>query len=133
MTIGLCCLQGRAVRSALSMWVGVVREQAKASRKYKYDHAQACAVVLPILDQIVRDADAIGSNRLRSKSQWADHVYIPPLGSGYLQIESHMDHNFTNSGYTYKNYWMCIEAIVEQIKKSEIDRVWSEIASWLCG
>ena len=44
-----------------------------------------------------------------------------------------MDHDFTNSGYTYKNYWTRIEAIVEQIKKSEIDRVWSEIESWLCG
>ena len=122
-----------AVRSALSMWVGVVREHAKASARYNYEHTQACAVVLPILDQIVRDADAIGSNRLHSKSHWADHVFIPPLGSGHLQIESHMDHNFTMSGYTYVSYWVRIEAIVERIKKSEIDRVWSEIESWLCG
>ena len=124
-----------AVRSALAMWVGVVREHANASATCSFGHAQALAraEVLPILDQIVRDADAIGSNRLRSKSQWADHVYIPPLGSGYLQIESHMDHNFTMSGYTYVRYWARIEAIVEQIKKSEIDRVWSEIESWLRG
>jgi len=113
-----------AVRSALAMWVGMVREHAKASAKYNYEHTQACAEVLPILDQIVRDADAIGSNRLRSKSHWADHVFTPPLGSGYLQIESSMDHNFTMSGYSYKNYWIRIEAIVERIKKSEIDRVW---------
>ena len=122
-----------AVRSALAMWVGVVRKHAKASAKYKYDHTEACAEVLPILDQIVRDADAIGSDRLRSKSQWADHVYIPPLGSGYLQIESSMDHNFTMSGYTYVSYWAYIKAIVERIKMSEINRVWSEIESWLCG
>ena len=124
-----------AVRSALAMWVGVVREHAKASATYNFEHAQALAraEVLPILDQIVRDADAIGSNRLRSKSHWADHVFVPPLGSGHLQIESHMDRNFTMSGYTYVSYWARIEAIVERIKKSEIDRVWSEIESWLRG
>ena len=44
-----------------------------------------------------------------------------------------MDHNFTMSGYTYVSYWAHIEAIVERIKKSEIDRVWSEIESWLRG
>ena len=93
----------------------------------------ACAVVLPILDQIMRDADAIGSNRLRSKSQWADHVYIPPLGSGYLQLGSQMAEPGTMSGYTYLQYWARIEAIMERIKKSEIDRVWSEIELWLRG
>ena len=118
-----------AVRSALAMWVGVVREHAKASVKYNYEHTQARAVVLPILDQIVRDADGIGSHHLRSKSHWADHVYVPPLGSG----EFSMAEFGSMLGYTYKSYWARIEAIVERIKKSEIDRVWSEIESWLCG
>ena len=78
----------------------MVREHAKASAKYNYEHRMACAEVLPILDQIVRDADAIGSNRLRSRSHWADHVFIPPLGSGHFS----MDENFTMSGYTYQQY-----------------------------
>ena len=51
-----------AVCSALSMWVSVVHKHAKASVKYKYNHTQACAEVLPILDQIVHNADAISSN-----------------------------------------------------------------------
>ena len=118
-----------AVRSALAMWVGVVREHTTAAYNYNVQHAQACAEVLPILDQIVRDADAIGSNRLRSRSHWADHVFIPPLGSGHFS----MDENFTMSGYTYVSYWARIEEIVKRIKKSEIDRAWSEIESWLCG
>ena len=51
------------MRSALVKWpgVGVVREHAKASVKYNYENTQARAVVLPIIDQIVRDA---GKNRL---------------------------------------------------------------------
>ena len=85
--------------------------------------------MLPILDQIVRDADAIGTNRLRSKSHWADHVFVPPLDSGHLYI----DENFTMPGYTYVSYWARIEKIVERIKNSEIDRAWSEIELWLCG
>ena len=122
-----------AVCSALAMWVGVVRERARASYNYNTTHAQARAEVLPIFNQIVRDADAISSHRLRSKSHWADHVYIPPLGSGYLQIESQMDKKFTMSGYTYLRYWARIEEIVKRIKRSEIDHMWSEIESWLRG
>ena len=45
-----------AVHSALMTWVGVVHERAQASYDYNIKHAQACAEVLPILNQIVRDA-----------------------------------------------------------------------------
>ena len=46
------------VRSALMMWVGVVCEHAKAAYNYNVQHAQACAEVLPVLDQIMCNADA---------------------------------------------------------------------------
>ena len=112
------------MRSALATWVGVVRECVKASVKYNYEHTQARAKVLPILDQIVRDADKIGCDRLRTKStHWCDHVYVPPLGSR----EYWMDENFTMSGYTYKNYGLRIEEIVKRI----YGYPW--LALWLCG
>ena len=94
------------------MWVGVVRERARASYDYNTKHAQTRAEVLPILNQIVRDADKIGFDavwRRRLNGQvcgvpspdstpWTDHVYVPPLGSG----ESQMDSNFTMFGYSYQ-------------------------------
>ena len=101
----------------------MVRERAKASVKYNYEHTQARAEVLPILDQIVRDADAIGSYHLRSKSHWADHVNVPPLGSGSLQMAEFG----SMCGYTYKKYWERIE----EIKKRIYSYPW--LASWLCG
>ena len=130
-----------AVRSALAMWVGVVRERAKASVKYNYEHTKACAEVLPILDQIVRDADKIGFDavwrrRLKSvkgyvpspdSTHWTDHVYVPPLGSGYLQLESQMDSGFTMLGYSYKRYGERIE----EIKKRIYGYPW--LVSWLRG
>ena len=54
-----------AVRSALATWVSVVRERARVSATYNSKHAQARAEVLPILDQIVRDVDAIRVGRGR--------------------------------------------------------------------
>ena len=79
--------------------------------------------MLPILDQLMRDADAIGWGRLpwqrRSESHWHDHVYVPPLGSESLQ----MGENLTNSGYSYKH----IQEIVQRI----YGYPW--LASWFCG
>jgi len=106
------------------MWVGVVREHAKASYNYNDKHTQARAEVLPILDQIARDADGIGWHRLRSKSHWADHVFVPPLGSGSLQMA---DIFSFSGGYTHKNYGERIE----EIKKRIFSYPW--LASWLRG
>ena len=119
-----------AVRSALAMWVGVVRERAEASVQYNYKHTQACAVVLPILDQIVRDADGIGWHRRTSyfnpsgADHWADHVFVPPLGSGSLQMA---DIFSFSGGYMHKNYGERIE----EIKKRIFSYPW--LASWLRG
>ena len=112
------------------MWVGVVRERAETSAQYKYKHTQACAVVLPILDQIVRDADGIGWSRSTSyfnpsgADHWADHVFVPPLGSGSFQMA---DIFSCTGGYSYKNY----SARIDEIKKRIFSYPW--LASWLRG
>ena len=101
-----------------------------ASYDYNAKHAQARAEVLPILDQIVRDADGIGWHRRTSyfnpsgADHWADHVFVPPLGSGSFQMA---DIFSFSGGYSYKSYG----ERPEEIKKRIFSYPW--LASWLHG
>ena len=118
-----------AMRSALAAWVGVVRERARALYDYNAKHAQAHAEVLHILDQIVRDADGIGRHRLRSKSHWHGHVYVPPLGSGYLQLASIADgHQLYQTGLLVQELWRVHRGDCEAHIQLSVACV---VASWL--
>ena len=113
-----------AVCSALMTWVSVVHEHVKASVMYNSKHTQACAEVLPILDQIMCDANKISCDCLCTKStHWCDHVFVPLLSSG----EHSMDENFAMNGDSYKKYGECIGEIAKQLNSY----LW--LASWLCG
>ena len=66
-------------QAALAMWVSEVHERVRASVMYNIKHARAFAEVLPILDQIVCDADKIGSDHNHNcsttgKAHWCNHI-----------------------------------------------------------
>ena len=98
--------------------------------QYNYKHTQACAVVLPILDQIVRDADGISLSRSTSyfnpssADHWADHVFVPPLGSGSFQMA---DIFSFSGGYSHKNYGERLKEIKKRIFS------YPGLALWLHG
>ena len=59
-----------AVRSALTMWVGVARECMAKSAAYARQHSAARAAVLPVIGQLVRDAEHASYNRHGTSPCW---------------------------------------------------------------
>ena len=111
------------MRSALAMWVDVMRARVAASVTYNEQHAEACSEVLPIISQIVRDAEHVGSIRGTASPHWCYTDPMPPLGSG----SAAMDRDFSGYGYSYKSYWARITTISSRLNS------YPWLASWLRG
>ena len=72
-----------AVRSALTMWVGVACECMAKSAAYARQHSAARAVVLPVIGQLVRDAEHASYNRhgtSRCAGAWLVRLPVWPPG-----------------------------------------------------
>jgi len=112
-----------AVRSALTTWVDVARARIAASMAYDEQHAEACAAVLPIIGQVVRDAEHVSTSQGTEPLHWCFTDPVPPLGSG----SARMDRDFNSCGYTYKSYWARITTISSRLNG------YPWLASWLRG
>ena len=74
-----------AVRSALVTWVNVVHTHIAALMVYDRQHAEASAAVLPIISDIVQDAESVS---FMAQGNDPQHWYFPhliqPPGLGFV-------------------------------------------------
>ena len=85
-----------AVRSALATWVDVVCVHIAASMVYDEQHAEASAAVLPIISDIVQDAEHVGFMAQGNDPQhWCFTDLVQPLGWDSSQTGDFMPRNWT--------------------------------------
>ena len=108
-----------------------MRARIAASIAYDKQHAEACAAVLPIIGQIVRDADHAGwcvsYDGGIELPHWRYTDLVLPMGSGYPLDISAMAQGYDACGYSCKSYWQRITEITSRL----CSYPW--LASWLCG
>ena len=107
-----------AARSALATWVDVARARIAASMAYDEQHAEASAAVLPIIGDIVQDAEHVGFMAQGNDPQhWYFTHPVQPLGWDSSQA----------GDFTPRNWSIYITGILTRLSS------YPWLASWLRG